>query len=214
MYTKVKPRYEECRNYDPRMMEHMTYRNSITEPVPQFDPPELQYEYERKFFFVSSSMRDRNQYPDPANFKIQFPEPFRDVVSIELSAGTLPNAGNISGDAYLLLDIPELNHISTADGNKYFGILGLQYHPNREFFNLDKANTNDMPILFKPVKSKLDSITVIMRHPDGSMVSFGNEDPDDPANFALQMQMTFEIRTRVRKRAGIDRDPRYIPPML
>lgn len=212
MHTKIRPRYCETNDYDPRLMEHMTYRNQITEPVAQTDPSDLFYEVERRFFFVNSAMRDRTQYPDPANFRINFNEAFRDVVSIELSAGTLPNAGNISGDAYLLLDIPELNHITGADGNKYFGILGLQFHPNRDFFNLDKANTNDMPVTFKPIKSRLDALTINIRHPDGSMVSFGEEDPLVASNFAQQLNFTFEIRTRVRKRVGIDRDFRAIPP--
>lgn len=214
MNTKIRPTYYETPRYDPRMLEHMTFKNNLSDPVKfQVDPPEVQYDIERRFLLISSTMRDRTQYPDPAYFRIQFSEAFRDVVSIELSAGVLPNAGNIAGDGYLLLDIPELNHIQGADGNKYFGILGLQHHPNRDFFNLDKANTNDMPVVFRPTKSRFDSMTIMLRHPDGSLVTFGNEAPDTPANFSTQTQLTFEIRTRVRKRVGIDRDSRALPPM-
>jgi hypothetical protein len=212
MNTKVRPRAFDIPDYDPRLLQHMTYRNQISDPVssPQLDPPDLTYEYEKRYLFVTSAMRDRTQYPDPAYFKVQFPETYRDIYSIELSAGTLPNAGNISGDGYLLLDIPELNHIEGVDGSKYFGILGLQTHPNRSFFNLDKANTNDMPVIFKPIKARLDGITIMLRHPDGSLVTFGSENPAAPANFANQMQLTFEIRLRVKRRIGIDRDFRTV----
>lgn len=213
-YTKIRPRPVEIPNYNPQMLDFMTYRNSITDPVPEKDP-DIQYEVERNYLFVSSSMRDKSQYPDPSNFRIELSEPLRDVVSIELSSGVLPNQGNISGDGYLLLDIPELNHIRGADGSRYFGILGLQNHPspNREYFNLDKSNTNDMPVIFKPVKKQLNSLTLILRHPDGSMVSFGNESPNAPSNLTLQTQFTFEVRTRGRKRIGIDRDERALPIM-
>ena len=221
MNTKVLPKYlNSCYTsqnniQDPRLMEYMTYRNQITDPVPASDPPDLLYEYERHFLLITSAMRDRTKYTDPACFDIELAEPLRDVVTIELCGGTIPNAGNISGDGYLLLDITDLNHIQCGDGNKYFGILGLQYHPNRDFYNLDKSNTNDMPMVFKPVKSKLSKLSIRIRHPDGSLVTFGDEDPNQPANFALQLQLTFEIRCRVRRRANIDRDHRAIPhPMV
>jgi hypothetical protein len=191
-------------------MEHMTYRNQLSDPVPATDPL-VEHEYERHYLFVSSASRDRVQYPDPAHFKIQIPGAYRDIVSVELSAGVLPNQGGIHSDGYLILDIPELNHIQNVDGTKFFGILGLQYHPNAGFCNLDKGNTSSMPVTFRPPKNRLDSLTIIMRHPDGSQVLFGNEDITAPANLAMQTALTFEIRTRVRRRDGIERDLRAIP---
>jgi len=214
MYTKIRPKPVEIPNYDPRMMDYMTYRNNITDPAPAKDP-DIPYEIERHFLFVSSNMRDVSQYPDPAQFRVELVQPFNDVVSIELSAGVMPNQGNISNDGYLLLDIPEFNHIKTADGSKYFGILGLAYHPSptREYYNLDKSNTNNMPVTFKPVKRRLDSFTINLRHPDGSLVSLGNESADAPFDLTLQTSFTFEVRTRVRRRTGIDRDERALPIM-
>ena len=212
MNTKIMPRYCD-QSYDPRMMQHMTFRNQITDPIPTTDP-EIHYEIERHFLFISSTMRERSQYLDPAHFRVTFREPFKDVVSVELSAGVLPNQGNISSDAYVLLDIPELNHIRGGDGSSCFGILGLQSNQNRDFYNLDKANTNDMPVVFRPVKSRFDAMTIILRHPDGSQVQFGDEDPNVAADFNYQTQLTFEIRTRVRKRVGIDRDSRASPYTL
>jgi hypothetical protein len=211
MNTKIRPTYYE-NNYDPRLLQHMTYRNNISDPVKDLaaESQEMQYEIERKFLFVSSSMRDRNQYPDPASFRMHFPEPFRDIISIELLFGVLPNAGDISGDGYLLLDVPELNHVQGADGSKTFGILSLQQHPNPNYFNLNQGNTQNIPLTFKPIKSRLDALTFMLRHPDGSLVTFGAEDANTPANLAMQIQFTFEIRTRVRKRMGIDRDSRTV----
>lgn len=215
MNTKIRPRPVDIPNYDPRMMDYMTYRNNIADPARPHEDPEIQYEIERQYLFISSSMRDRSQYLDPANFRIELSEPLRDVISIELSQGVLPNQGNIAGDGYVLLDIPELNHIRGADGSRYFGVLGLQYHPSptKEYFNLDKSNTNDMPVVFKPVRRRIDFLTIILRHPDGSMVTFGNEDPSLPASLPMQTQFTFEVRTRVRRRMGIDRDERALPIM-
>jgi hypothetical protein len=212
MNTKIRPQTMNVSNYDPRIMDYMTYRNSMTDPAPAKDP-EIQYDYDRHFIFISSSMRDRSQYSDPANFRITFAEPYQDVVSIRLASGVLPNQGNISHDGYLLLDIPELNHIKGADGSQYFSILGLQYHPSptRQYYNLDKANLNDTPLILRPPRRRLHSLTIILRHPDGSMVTLGNEDAEHPADLSLQTQFTFEIRTRIRRRVGIDRDERTIP---
>ena len=211
MNTKIFPtqRFAE-QQYNPQMMDFMTYKNSITEPVPQNDPSDLQYELETVYLFVSSTMRDRKQYLDPANFRVELSETFRDIVSIELQGGVLPNGGGIAGDGYVLLDIPELNHIQGANGEKYFGILTLQPHPNAGFLNLDRGCLMGVPAVFKPVKGRLSSFTISLRHPDGSLVSFGNEDPLQPANFAHQTQFTFIIRKRVRRRAGIDRDYRAL----
>lgn len=197
-------------SYNPRLLEHMTYRNNISEPILYTEPPELQYELERKYLWVSSTTRDRTLYPNSANFKVNFPA-YRDVLSIELSGGILPSQGNIVDDGYILLDIPELNHIDTPDGQKYFGILGLQHHPNRTFYNLDKSNTANQTLVFKPLKKNITSLTIILRHPDGSIVSMGDEAPNSAANHAIQTSFTFEIRCRVPRRIGIDKNDRYIP---
>lgn len=213
MYTKVRPTYyANTSTYDPRLMEHMTYRNQISDPVPQNDP-DIAYEYERKFLFVSSSTRDRARYPDPAYFKVNIPV-CRDVVSVELASGVVPNQGGIQADGYVLLEIPELNHIASVDGGEFFNILGLQYHPNNGFFNLDKSTLATMPKTFKPPKNRLDSLEIKLRHPDGSQVLFGNEDPLVPADLANQIAFTFEIRTRVKRVTGIERDARAPVPLI
>jgi hypothetical protein len=210
MNTKIPPPPIETANNDPRLMEHKTYRNAISEPAPPLDPL-VDYEIERHFLYVNSAMRDRSQYPNPASFKLNLLEPFRDVISIELFSGVLPNQGNIYGDQYVLLDIPEFNHIKGADGSRYFGVLSIQRHTSNVYLNLDKSNTIGMPATFKPPKSRLDSFTVILRHPDGSTVTFGTESPDTPADLTIQCQFTFEIRTKVRRRMCLDRDTRVLP---
>lgn len=215
MNTKVRPTFlfQEDR-YDPKVLDNMTYRNNISDPGSWQTDPEIMYELERRFYHVSSISRDRNLYPDAASFRISFPEPVREILSIELAGGVLPNAGNISSDGYLLLDIPELNHVHSSDGNRYFAILGLQHHPSNMFYNLDKSNLSGMPVTFKPVKARLDSLTVNLRHPDGSLVAFGAEDPTQPFNFAVQTSLLFDVRIRAKRRQNIDRDYRAIPPPI
>jgi hypothetical protein len=215
MNTKILPDYVRCKStYDPRIMDFTTFRNSMTDPVPSEDvPPEfhVEYELERNFVFVSSIMRDRSKYPNSASFKIDFAQPLFEVVSIEVQSGVIPTTGGITNDGYLLLDIPEMNHIQSAtNGTKYAAILNLQYHPNPAFSNLDKSNTNNMPIVFKPYKRKLDSLTINLRHSDESLVSFGNESPNVPFDLSKQTQFTFEVRTRVPRKAGMFRNERAV----
>ncbi len=176
--------------------------------------PEIPHDYDRKLLFVSSSSRDRVRYPDPAHFKITIPT-YRDIVSVELASGVIPNHGGINGDGYVLLDIPELNHIENIGGSDFFGILSFQYHPNAGFYNLDKSNLQSMPATFRPSpKARLDSIEIKLYHPDGSQVLFGNEDPLLPANLANQLAFCFEIRTRIKRVSGIERDPRAPVPVI
>lgn len=211
MNTKILPCYKQDQpSYDPRIMDFTTYRNSVTDPAPAQDVPsdfQVDFEIERNFIFVSSIMRDRDRYPDSASFKINFAQPFYEVMSIELQSGVLPNGGGISNDGYLILDIPEMNHIQSASsGSKYAGILTLQYHPNPLFVNLDKSNTNNIPITFKPYKRKVESLTINIRHSDESLVSFGSELSSVPFDLLKQTQFTFEIRTRIPRKSGIFRN--------
>ena len=206
MNTKITPKYYDTASYDPQTLQHFTYKNHITDPAPSLDP-EISFEAKRNFVLVSSANRDRALDSDPASFKIKLPQTFRDVVSANLISGVFPTAGGVGDSGYILLDIPELNHIESTDGNKYFSLVSLQNGAAPGFFNLDKG-TSIMPADFTPAKNKLDALTIRLRHPDGSAVHFGNEVVTAAINAAIQTQLTFEIVTRVPKRINIDRNVR------
>ena len=208
MNTKITKAYYQNDYKELPVLNHLTYRNQLTDPINSTDP-KVNFEVQRNFFLVSSAMRDKTLYPDPASFKITLPTVYRDIVSMELYGGVLPNLNGIALDAYLLLDMgSELNHILGADNNQWFAILGLNRHTNSLFMNLDKTNTDDVPIVFKPPKDKLTHFELKLKHPDGSAVSFGTESSGTPSNMDIQVTYLFEIKTKVPQRIGLDRNIR------
>lgn len=205
METKVVPIQCPPDEYAPRTLQHMTYRNDVSDPI-KFPEPESVFELERHFVHVTSADRDRSRFPDAGSFRVTFPEPYRDVLSVALLKGVVPNAA-IQNDPYVLLDVPEFNHISSTGGGKYFAVLGFLHHiVGTTYYNVDVSSTNMTPLTFKPPRSRLDGFTLTLRHPDRTQVTFGDEDPLAPIDFSQQVQFTFEIRTKVRKRPNLERD--------
>ena len=173
----------------------------MTDNIPGNIPDNIhEYQIHRHFVFVSSSLRDRDKYPMTTDFKIDLPKEYRDVISVELTAGNLPNLDSISDDAFLFLDVKDLNHIDTCENTDYFGILTLHKANSNNFFTLDKSSTNAMPITFRPPKQKLSNVYIKLFHPDKTPVDFGSEASNVSINQLIQTSFVFEIKTRILKR--------------
>jgi hypothetical protein len=194
MYTKIRPHI--ATDEAPLTLDYLSFKNNMTDP-PVHPVAGVPFVTLRNHLWVTSTSRDRSLHPNPASFGIKLPTTYKNIIAIELIGGVIPNLDNIANDAYLFLDIPNLNHILTTDNFSYFAILGLNHHQNVNFLNLDKTNTEGVPITFESAKERLDHISLTLRHPDGSEVTFGNEDPSTPSDLALQASFLFEIRTKI-----------------
>ncbi|KAJ3221897.1 hypothetical protein HDU81_010271 [Chytriomyces hyalinus] len=173
-------------------------RNNISDPSPSNTAPAKPFEIKRNFVIISSADRDRTRFPDSASFDVKLPDMYRDVVSMALYGGTIPNINHVGSDAYLLLDMgSDLSHLRSTSGQDWFAILGIMRHPNASYLNLDKSNIDDLPIQFRPPRDKLDKVSISLKHPDGSQVYFGSEPPTGPPNPLQQVTYIFEIRTRI-----------------
>jgi hypothetical protein len=219
MNTKLRPTYVEnfLRNeydFQPNSLDYNTYRNNLTDPVNLGRNEKIEYDYQREFFQICSRDRDRTQYPSPTDFAITLPEPQFDIVTLELAAGTIPNRAPLDTDAYTYLDIQSLNYINTTSGGRYFGILALHAGNTGGFFNLDKSSTNQMPLTFQPIKTKLNQLHITLRRPNGDIVNIGNDstNPSTPVIDSIQTTFTFQIKKRLRKREGLDLDFRNVDP--
>lgn len=213
MNTKVRPTYHAA-GYDLGSMEFSSYRNNLTEPASQVET-EASYEIERHLLHVSSQYRDRAAYPDPGFFKVEIPGGYRDVVAVELVAGTLPNQPGLVTNPYLLLDMGQMNQVRSLNGNTYFAVVNFFNHiSNTTFLTLDRSQTEGKPSLFKPPKQSLNDLTIRFLYPDGTQVTFGDEPVGQLMNYQKQVSLVFNIHTRVRRRIGIDRDSRSIPRMV
>ena len=163
-----------------------------------------QYYSKKRFFQVYSAHRDLTRYPDPARFTIKLPSKYINVESIEISSGNIPIAPITENDAFVYLDIPQLNHIATSDGNSYFGILALHQTNSTIFYSTDKSSTNIMPKVFTE-PATISEISITLRQPDGSIILLGNETVCEPN---LQCSFIFQIKTRERNNKLFAQDSR------
>jgi hypothetical protein len=170
---------------------------------------DTEYRVHNNYIKISSADRDRSVYPGTAKFRVRLPYEYKDVYSLSLSAGILPNLDNISTDAFTYLKIQELDHIKLSDGDDVFGVMILHTANTTNFYNIDKSSTNMMPRRFIEPKQRLSEISIELLHPDKTPVNFGTEGSTGLVNQAIQTSFTFEIKT-IRKLKKFHNDTKNV----
>jgi hypothetical protein len=165
------------------------------------------YHVERNFAFITSRDRNIAVFPKSTNFNITLPDDYNDVVSVELTAGTVPNLDGVVNEPYLLLSIKEFNHIKMSNGNDYFSVLAIHKGQSDLFFNLDRSSAAIMPRKFYSPLQRLTSITLELLKSDGKPLTFGANSNIDAVN---QVSFTFEIKTLSKNRIEFDKDFRDV----
>ncbi len=164
-----------------------------------------EYYVERHYLFVNSLDRDISLYPKSTEFKIQLPIEYREVSSIELVAGTIPNLDNVNTDPYLLLDVStestKLNHIKSTNSQDYFSALALHKGHSDNFYNLDRSSAVIMPHRFNSPKQRLNTLDIKLYHANGTSLSFGTAGSLVKTD---QTSFTFEIKINMIKRKMFD----------
>lgn len=205
-YTKIRPSF-----VDDRIDFQFDDKNNFNEPA-VVKNENIDYQFKKEYIQIFSADRDLNFYPNPADFVLPFPTQFKDIVSIEISGGNVPNITPINDHAFLYLDIPtkNLNHIYTTSGAKYFGVLALHTGNAAGFLCTDKSSTNLMKRTFVPPLTELRDIRITLRKPDHTVVILGNETEGNPIDLSIQTSFVFQLLVRERKRVGIDQDYRMV----
>lgn len=197
-YTKIQPSFIDDR---------------IAFQFNDVDPPteNIEYQTRKEYIQIFSADRDLQFYPNPADFVIPFPTQFKDIISIEISGGNIPDISPINDHSFLYLDIPtkNLNHIYTSSGAKYFGVLALLPGSNG-FLCTDKSCTNLMKRTFIPPLAELRELKITLRNPDHSIVVLGNETVGNPVDLSIQTSFVFQLQIKERKRVGIVQDYRNV----
>ena len=182
---------------------------NFTDPTNLPNVEELEYNIYSNYVKISSTDRDRTIYPGTAKFKIRLPYEYKDIYSISLAAGILPNLDNISTDAYTYLKIQDMNHIKLSDGDDVFGVMILHTANTTNFYNIDKSSTNNMPRRYLELKPRLAELSIELLHPNKTPINFGTEGSVGPVNEAIQTSFTFEIKT-VRKLKKFHNDTKNV----
>lgn len=207
MNTKLnsRSRLNNEQDYDPNILEFATYKNNLSDPISSRVKEANAYEIRSNYVFVSSGDRDITSYPNVNSFQV--PIGLKEVYSITLLGGVIPNVGGVDQQPFLLLDIPEINHVtSLGTSSGVASIIQFASHTNpSSFFNIDGGISAVSPIIFRPVKNRLDKLTIRIKGADGGMSDLGSGLVQ-----ANQVLLQFRIDTRVCKEDAIYSDFRNV----
>ena len=178
--------------------------------------PTEKYEFKHHTLIVDSRSRDRSIFPNPNNYTIQFDngddgnvqEKLRNIVSIQLVDGHLPDFTSDTSNPYITLDIPELygtylgnnNHLSNTFAVLHIETKGTSFSR----IKMQNPQTN----YYKTPIAQLNKLTFQFKDYQGNFYDFGTDttpptDPDATKNHAL----IFKIITR-------ERDFKILDPIL
>lgn len=177
--------------------------------------PEEKYEYREHYLMIDSRDRDRNIYPNPNNYTIQFDngidgniqEKFRNIVSIQLVDGHVPDAVTAS-QPYITLDIPEL-HSTYAGTNNHLSNTFAVLIPETKGtafarFKLVSPAINK----FRTPIASLNKLTFQFKNYDGAFYDFGTDTtPPTALTIGIQNSLLLKIVTR-------ERDFKLLDPVL
>lgn len=202
MYTKVYNPRIQTSDYEDRQLEHYTYRNSITDPAPQPFQTAVPTQFEDDYIYlhISSSSRNRTNFPNPAKFTFTPLQPIRNVKSVKVVQGTVPNIAAINTLPYVLLDIGNFNYLYDAQaGFDVASVLQFKSNPSAGYLTID---TDSSKTKWNDAKSRheVKEIPLTLRAPDGSVVSLGSEAPLDPIDPSIQWSILLEFTVTAPKR--------------
>lgn len=163
------------------------------------------------YLHVDSTERNRDRYPNPAQYvfplvdsndDVDTPgERYRNIYEISLISATIPNQSAVFDKPYLILQIDEIGGHYDAAGTqcrKAFSKL-LFDNPGGKFVRVDKGIGDPAIRVFypKPLAS-LDRLSISIRNPDGTLFNFGTDTvPPQAPNPDLQNSFTFQIVTKI-----------------
>lgn len=191
MYTKRHPFTVRRQDDQLDLMEHDTYKNSISDPTipppPRGQPDTLHSEY----VLVSSDTRDRSRDPNPADFLFKFDR--KNVHRVELVSGFLPTI--TPAVPFLYLDIENMRHVETPKGN-VFHVLTL-----KEARGFTEVDTGACSSAFQPLQDvKLQDARVRLLSPDAmTVIDLANEGPNATLDQTKQVKFLLRITRRVPK---------------
>lgn len=170
------------------------------------------YTIVKRYLKVSSADRDPAIYPSSSSFSIDLPVEYRNIVSVELIQGIIPDKNNVSLEPYLILSIDEIpNTIDAIDRvtSDAFAILMLSTPPLTvgSFISVNTHIHKNTVLYFNQTpKAKLSKMTIKIKNSDGDIFDFGGS---GSTSKATQSTFFFKITERVHNTRVINNKPVY-----
>lgn len=203
MNTKVyNPRVQLNSGYDERLLEYNTYRNNYTEPPPQPLSLSTQPEFitEKRYVHLSSATRNRYVYTNPARFRYDLTPNLRNVKSVKVIQGTLPNITAVNTHPVIFLDIDDFNYISIQGlGIDVVAALTLESSTATGFLNIDTKVLKCIQPPTQNMRDKVEYLTVTLRDGNGTVLTLGTENGNDPVDNSIQWSVLLEFEVLVPK---------------
>ena len=179
------------------------YTNESNTQYSLSQEPDIEYEEKVHYLSISSKDRDLTAYPDVNHYSIQFPNEFRNIYSIELIQGIIPDKNNVQDEPYLLLKIDEIQDTMVSnDKNIADSFAILQLAPPTKantFIQIDRRIHEYTIKYYQTPKAYLSKMTITILGSDGIPFDFGTDTPSPP-NKQHQNTFIFKIVTLEKKR--------------
>ena len=150
--------------------------------------PDIQYKLREEYIVISSVDRNITNYPSPSKYTITLPYELKNINSIELVNGVIPDQNNVLQEPYLLLKIDELENVMVStnkSASDSFAILHLARPITSGYFiNVDKKTFERVILNYVTPKATLSKLTISITDSNGNLFNFG-DDSEGP-NKALQ----------------------------
>lgn len=157
---------------------------------------DINYTYNDFYLTVSSKDRDTSAYPNVNRYTIKFPTELRNIYSIELIQGIVPDKNDVMAEPYLLLKIDEVEDIMiSVDKHMSDAFAILQLAPPQTsgtFIHIDKRIHENTVKYFRTPKASLSKMTITITDCNGVPFDFGSDSPDPPLK-ALQNTFVFKV---------------------
>lgn len=163
--------------------------------------PNIKYDLYDYYIVVRSEDRNLSNYPNPQSYRINLETSIKNIHSIELIEGYIPDQNNVVQEPYLLLDIPELRDhpmtcISKSISNS-FSILQMSPPVTPGYFIWFDKRTHENTIkYYRNPKAQLDHLTINLLDHNGNHFNFGNDTLNSPPNKSLQNMFLFKITVK------------------
>jgi hypothetical protein len=141
--------------------------------------PTIKYDTHIEYLCVNSSDRNTTAYPKVNSYRINFPDIFRNIHSIEVVSCSIANQNTPLANPYLILKVDGIDHLNFSNNNinKGFALLYLKpttgAHAQAELGVLQR-NVR----FFETPMASLDSVSIQILKPDGTLFDFGESNGD------------------------------------
>ena len=167
--------------------------------------PDIQYKEWVHYINVNSQDRDTDNYSEPNQYVIKLPHELRNITSVELVNGVIPDQNNVTREPYLTLHVDELENTmigTNADMCKAFAILLMNPPVEAGYFINVYHRAHERVIkYYKTPKANLTKMTVSIRDRNGDLFDFGGNTDAYDNTFTFKVTVIEKDRGSLQQRA-------------